>query len=510
MTQSPSKLRILVAAAEVTPFAKTGGLAEVAGSLPRAVAAHGHDVAVIMPLYRSAWTAGLPLRPLDVKIEVPVGPSRVAGRLWQSHLRHCDVPVYLLEHHEFFSRDDARAGHTIYQYKGGDGHLRDYEDNGARFVFFNRAVLDAMPALGFWPDVVHVNDWHTGLIPVYLRTLYARDPRFRSVRSLLTIHNLAYQGRFPKEDLSLTGLDWDLFKYEMLEFYDGLNFLKAGIVFADAVNAVSQRYAQEIQTRENGYDLDDVLRVHRYKLFGIMNGVDYDTWNPASDPFLAAKYTPETVRQGKAVCKADLQRTARLPTRVEVPVIGIVTRLAEQKGIDLIKAAAWELMTHDVQLVILGTGETHYQNFFTHLAHEFPYKVASSFEFNEALAHKIIGGADLFLMPSRFEPAGLNQLYSLKYGTVPVVRDTGGLSDSVADCNEDTLRHGTATGFVFGDYHPGALLWAVRRALSCYHGAPEVWHRLQTTGMAQDWSWDHGAREYEKLYRRLVAMREAA
>lgn len=498
-------MKVLLAAAEVMPFAKTGGLGEVCGSLPQVLERRGHEVAVMMPLYRSARRTTQPLAPTDHTISVWIEGRQIGGRLWRSHLPGSNVPVFLVEHDIFFDRDDPHFGHTIYQYKGADGNLHDYGDNCRRFTYFNLAVIEAMRSLNFWPDIVHANDWHTGLIPVYLRTRFADDDRFRRVRTLFTIHNQAYQGRFPKEDLpTILGLGWELFKYELLEFYDGLNFLKAGIVFADAVSTVSQRYAEEIQSWEHGWDLDEVLRKHRHKLFGIMNGIDYSIWNPAVDKLIAQAYDPTSVQAGKAACKLDLQRRLRLPQRPEVPVIGVVTRLAEQKGLDLIRGAVWDILQHDVQFVVLGTGEARYQDFFAMLARQVPHQVTAAFEFNEALAHQIIAGSDLYLMPSRFEPSGLNQLYCLKYGTVPVVRETGGLADSVRDAHPESIAGGWATGFTFRDYHPGALTWAVRRALDMYWHQPDQWRQIQLTGMAQDWSWERGAAEYERLYQKIL------
>ncbi len=497
-------LKILLAAAEAAPFAKTGGLGDVCGALPQALARRGHDVAVMMPLFRSCRQAGQPIEPLDVCVEARVAHHSEYGRLWRGRMPGSNVPIYFLEHNVYYDRDDARAGHTIYQYKGGDGQMRDYEDNLARFSFFCRAVLNSCPLLNFWPDVVHVNDWHASLIPVMLRAQYAGDPRFRRMKSLLTIHNMAYQGRFPKEQLGVTGLGWELFKFEYLEFHDMINLLKGGIVFADAVNAVSLRYAHEIATYEGGYGLDSVIRDHGYKVTGIMNGVDYAVWNPATDGYLPATYDVGNVHWGKAICKEHLQRLSGLPTRPDVPVLGIVSRLVKQKGIELIQGCAWDLMNHDVQLVVVGTGEPAYEGFLRYLANTFPHKVAVALEFNERLAHQVVAGADMYLMPSLYEPSGLNQLYSLKYGTIPIVRHVGGLADSVTDLTEGSLRHGIATGFSFSDYHPMALLWAIRRAIGCFRHTPQVWEQLQRNAMLQDWSWDHGAANYETLYRKML------
>lgn len=496
------RLKILLASVEVIPFAKTGGLGEVCGSLPQALARRGHDVAVVMPLFQSCRRAKAPLEPTPDTVEAAMPFGKQWGRVWKSKLPGSDVPVYMIEHNRFFDRD--YPPHTIYQHKGTDGHHHDYGDTLERFAFFSRAALNLCQTLGWWPDVVHANDWHTALMPVYLKTLYAHDSRYGRMRSLFTIHNQAYQGVFSKNDLWKTGLGWELFKYQLLEFRDAVNLLKGGIVFADAVNAVSRRYAEEIQTYEGGFGLADVVWAHRRKVTGIMNGVDYDVWNPTVDQHLPMRYRPEDVSWGKAACKAFLQQRAGLPQRPDVPLIGMVTRLVDQKGVELLEGAGWDLLNHDVQLVVLGTGEPRYEKFLQLLARTFPHKVGVALEFNEALAHQIVAGADMYLMPSQYEPSGLNQLYSLKYGTVPVVRATGGLADSVTDVSEGSLMNGSATGFLFSEYHPGAMLWALRRAMSCFREAPDVWHQLQQNGMRQDWSWDRGAGEYEKLYLKML------
>lgn len=492
------KLKILLCSAEVVPFAKTGGLGDVCGALPQALARRGHDVRVVMPLFHSCRQTKVPIEPTPDTVEAAMPWGNQYARLWRGLLPNSSVPIFFLEHNVLFDRD--RKPHTIYQYQGPDGYHRDYEDNLDRFAFLSRAVLNFCQTTNWWPDLLHCNDWHVSLVPVYLRTLYRHDDRYSRMRSLLTIHNQAYQGIFSKDLLWRTGLGWDLFRYEYLEFRDTINLLKGGIVFADAVNAVSRRYAEEIQTYEGGFGLADVVWAHRHKVTGIMNGVDYAVWNPEVDKHLPMKYGPDNVDWGKAVCKAHLQKRAGLPQRADVPVIGLVSRLVGQKGIDLIEKAAWDLLNHDVQFVVLGTGEPSHERFLELLARTFPHKVGVALEFNEELAHQIVAGADLYLMPSQYEPSGLNQLYSLKYGTVPVVRATGGLADSVTDLSEATLASGAATGFLFSEYHPGALLWAVRRALGCYFGSPEVFGQLRQNGMRQDWSWDRGAANYERLY----------
>ncbi len=502
-TGSPTSLQVAYAASEVTPFAKTGGLADVVGSLPRAMAKLGHQCLVLLPLYRSARQTSCPLEATAHEFEVPIAAKRVRGRLWRSRLPNSDVPVYLIEQAGYYERDDPDQGRGIYQYRLPTGRNRDYPDNAERFIFFSRAVLEALTRLGFTPDVLHCNDWQTGLIPVYVRELYRDRELFKRTKSLLTIHNVAYQGVFWHWDMTLTGLDWSLFNWRQLEFYGHLNFLKSGVVFAEAINTVSPRYAEEIQTEEFGCGMEDVLRYYRGKLFGIVNGIDPEVWNPATDAALAATYNKESVTAGKAACKAALRQRLRLPDPPGVPLLAMISRLVEQKGLDLLRAAANEILREKVQLVVLGVGDAGYQHFLQGLQKSNPDQVAAVFEFNEQLAHQIEGGADIFLMPSRFEPSGLNQLYSLRYGTVPVVREVGGLSDTVTDATPETIANGTATGFTFRPYAASVFLDAIRRALTCYRQHPDQWLRTQQTGMDQDWSWNRSAKKYEELYHRL-------
>ena len=492
--------RVLLAASEVVGFAKTGGLADVAGSLPRALAQRGHDCAVILPLYRAVRSARVPISPTDHALSIPIGNRSVRGRLWRATLPDSNVPVWLIEQPEYFERDDPARGQGLYQFTTADGHKRDYPDNCERFIFFCRAVLEALPLMDYWPDVLHLNDWQTGLVPVYLAEEYRKRPRYGDIGTLFTIHNIAYQGSFWHWDMLLTGLGWNLFNHLQLEFYGRLNFLKAGIVFADVITTVSPTYAREIQTPEYGCGLEGVLAERRDRLFGIVNGVDYSQWNPASDPYLAATYDAATAPQGKAKCKAALQRRFGLPDRPEAPLLGMVSRLVEQKGLGLLGRAADAILRDDAMLVVLGEGDAVYHRMLLELRDRYPRQVGLALAFDDILAHQIEGGADIFLMPSQFEPSGLNQLYSLKYGTPPVVRATGGLADTITDCTPETLAAGTATGFIFGPYTPSAFLEAVRRALALYRGQPDSWRALMQTGMSRDWSWDRSAGEYERLY----------
>lgn len=501
-------MKLMLAASEVVGFAKTGGLADVVGSLPRALAQRGHECAVILPMYRSACTGKTPLTRTEHVFTVPVGQRAVGGRLWHATLPGSSVNVYLVEQADYFERDDPALGRGIYQFKLYDGSQRDYPDNCERFVFFCRAVLEALALLDFWPDVLHNNDWQTGLVPVYLHENYLRREsslraKYARMRTLFTIHNMKYQGVFRADQMPLTGLDWKLFNYLQLEFYNHLSFLKGGIVFSNVITTVSPRYAQEIQTSDphcGGCGLEGSLAERRDRLFGILNGVDYLEWNPATDPHLAAHYDVETVLGGKPLCKAALQRRFNLPESPRTPLLGVIARLVEQKGMDLLVQIADAVLQADTQLVILGEGDARFHRLFQDLQGRYPQRVGLRLAHDDELAHQIEAGADLFLMPSLFEPCGLNQLYSLKYGTVPVVRATGGLADSVVDATPAALATGKATGFAFEPYQAQALRETIHRALELYRGDPTRWLQLMQTGMRQDFSWDHSAAEYEKLY----------
>jgi starch synthase len=504
-------MRCLYVASEVAGFAKTGGLADVVGALPRALHQRGHDCAVILPLYRAVRTGNQPIEPTGLTFGVPFGNRLATGSLWRSTLPGSDVPVYLIEQPGYFERDDPAQGGGLYQYTTPDGTRHDYPDNCERFVFFQQGVLEALRLLDWWPDVLHANDWQTGLIPVYLRELYARyplaelRPRYQQIRTLFTIHNMAYQGVFWHLDVPLTGLPWRLFVPDALEFHGHLNCLKAGIVFADLINTVSPTYAREIQTPYFGCGLHGVLAQRSRRLFGIVNGADYRTWNPATDPFLAANYDAATVVEGKRKCKQALQNHCGLDAEPRTPVFGMVSRLVDQKGLDLIGQSATALLAHGTQLVLLGEGAPDYHRMLTELRDRYPTRVGLTLAQDEALAHQIEAGADMFLMPSLFEPCGLSQLYSLKYGTVPVVRATGGLCDTVVDATPERLADGRATGFAFVPDSPVSFLGAVERAVRLYRHDPQRWLGLMRNGMAQDWSWERSAAEYERLYQRLAA-----
>jgi starch synthase len=506
-------MRCLYVASEVTGFAKTGGLADVAASLPRALAQRGHDCAVVMPLYHCVRTGAYPLTPTGLTFKIPIRDRLVAGSLWRTTLPDSSVPLYLIEHADYFERDDPAAGRGLYQFTKPDGSRSDYPDNCERFVFFQQAVLEALRLLDFWPETRHLNDWQTGLIPVYLRELYPHYPmaalrkRYQRLRTLFTIHNLAYQGLFWHLDLPMTGLPWRLFHHEKLEFFGKISFLKAGIVYGDLLNTVSPTYAREIQTPYYGCGLQATLTARQKDLFGIVNGIDERSWNPDTDRHLAATYSMDTVATGKPLCKQALQRHYHLPENPRTPVLAMVSRLVEQKGIDLVCQTAPALLKQDVQLIVLGEGQAEYHTMLTALRTQFPNQMGLTLGHDEALAHQVEAGADIFLMPSRYEPCGLSQLYSLKYGTAPVVRATGGLCDTVVDATAQRLLDGTATGFVFVAQTPAALLSTVERALEVFGQHPDRWLQLIQNGMRQDWSWQRSAAEYEKLYEQLGAIR---
>jgi len=477
-------VNILLATSEAVPFAKTGGLADVCGTLPVELARLGHDSAVIMPAYRQTTYCGLPIEPLGIDFIVPIGSKMVPGHLLKSRMPDSDVPVYLVQQDQYYDRDE------LYRVDG-----KDYIDNCERFVFFSRAVLEAVRLLDLDLDIIHANDWQTGMVPAYLDIIYRDVPRYQNIAALFTIHNLAYQGQFWHWDMLLTGLDWKYFNWHQMEFHGMLNLMKTGLAFADSINTVSPRYAEEIQSLPLGCGLEGMLRHRRDALSGILNGIDAREWDPATDQHLAANYDAKTVAQGKPLCKAALQVELGLPQSPDTPLIGLIGRLADQKGFDLVAEVIQQwVQTIDAQWVILGTGEPKYHELFEMLAERFPQKVAARLEFSNPLAHRIEAGADIFLMPSRYEPCGLNQLYSLKYGTVPVVRSTGGLADTIDDQN----------GFSFQEYGPLALSETLRRAYETYH-QKDAWNRLISTGMEQDWSWAHSAKEYVELYNTTLA-----
>ncbi|MGI9458055.1 MAG: glycogen synthase GlgA [Aeoliella sp.] len=487
-------MNILFATTEAVPFCKTGGLGDVCGSLPVELAARGHQPIVVIPAFRQALNSGQPIEPTGIEFEAPIAGTPVRGALLKSYLPDSEVPVYLVEQPKYFDRDE------LYQEHGSD-----YNDNCERFVFFSRAVLEVIEQVVPGTELVHCHDWTTGLVPAYLKTAQGRNVDFDQIASLFTIHNLAYQGAFWHWDMELTGLDWKFFNWQQMEFYGQLNFMKTALAFADALSTVSPTYAKEIQSPEHGCGLDGVLRQRADDLFGVLNGCDYRLWDPATDTHLASSYSVESFSTGKAECKRALQQEMGLPEVADVPLVVIVGRLADQKGFDLVAPLIPQLAERGaVQWAILGTGEPKYHELLAGLAARYPQQVAVRLEFSNPLAHRLEAGGDLFLMPSRYEPCGLNQLYSLRYGTVPLVRATGGLADTITDASGTALANGTANGFSFADYTPEALASTVERALALYR-SPDAWRKLILTGMQQDWSWATSAERYGDVYRETLS-----
>lgn len=469
--------RILMVGSEAIPFAKTGGLADVLGALPPALVRAGHDVAVLLPRYTAVPMQGA-VRVGD-PMTVWLGGSRFDTRLWRIDRR--GVRFFLLEYDPFYARPE------LYGDKDGD-----YPDNAERFALLSRAAFEVL-RYHFRADIVHCHDWQSGLVPAYLKGKLALDPTFAAVRTLFTIHNLGYQGRFPKALAPSIDLTPEQVQIDGAEFFGDVNYLKAGIVYSDAVSTVSKRYAVEIQSAEFGFGLDALLRGRANVLSGIVNGVDYSEWNPETDPYIAAHYSAADLT-GKRKCKFDLLHEFHLPTGdLDRPVFGMVTRLATQKGVDLFAAVAEELIGLDVCLVLIGSGDPVYEDFLRDLAARYPARVGVFIGYDNRRAHKVEAGADMFLMPSRYEPCGLSQIYSLRYGTLPVVRATGGL--------DDTIEEGT--GFKFLDYSVSEFMGAIRNALNVYTDRAK-WTGMMRLAMSRDFSWDHSAREYTELYHRLA------
>ena len=485
-------MKVAFISSEVVPFSKTGGLADVSGALPKFLAELGHEVLVFTPLYRGILEKFKPKK-LKKTLRVPVGSRVLDGALYECALPESKARVCFLANDSFFDREGL--------YGDGKG---DFTDNCSRFVFFSRGVLEAIKVLGFKPDVIHANDWQAGLVPVYCKVGYDGVEAITSASTVFTIHNMAYQGLFWHWDTPLTNIGWEHFNYRELEFFGKINFLKGGIVYSDTVSTVSPTYAKEIQVDEEmGAGLQGVLSGRASDLFGILNGIDYDVWNPETDKLIPENYTAGNL-SGKAKCKKALQKEAGLKASPKVPLIGVITRLADQKGLDLIAEVIDELMEEDVQFVLLGTGQEKYHKLFKEVRKRYPRKAGIFLTFDNRLAHLIEAGSDMFLMPSRYEPCGLNQMYSLKYGTVPVVRATGGLADTITDATPEAIEAGTANGFSFEPYESDDLLDVIRRALAAYSNR-EVWAGIVATGMRQDWSWARSAGEYVKLYERASA-----
>jgi starch synthase len=475
-------------ASEVTPYAKTGGLADVIGSLPAALSARGVDVRVVLPRYKSIDDGQFPAQTVG-PIQIAFDGSVQTAQLLQADAERSAVATYFIDAPHYFARE------RLY----GEG------DDVLRFGFFSRAALEVPRVLGWHPHIVHCHDWHSGLLPAYCRNLQnswrgEADSRCNA-RTIFTIHNLAYQGLAHKEFLPRLELDWSLFTVQGLEYYDGINPLKASLVFSDALTTVSPQYAREIQSPQFGEGLDGVLRDRSVALVGILNGIDYTQWNPGTDAIIASNYSADDM-SGKAACRRDLLQGVGLPDDPAKPIIGMVSRLSSQKGFDLVAQALEPMLAMGFQFVLLGTGDQYYQRLFEDLGRRFPHAVSVNLGvFNDDLAHRIYAGSDFFLMPSRYEPCGLGQMIALAYGTVPVVRATGGLADSV---REFDAAQGQGNGFTFEEFSEQALLDALRRARCCFN-SPQ-WPRLLRNAFDCDFSWDLSAAQYESLYRRVLGI----
>ena len=481
-------MKILIASPEAVPYAKTGGLADVAGSLVKEYRAMKKEAYVILPLYRKIREGNIHLKNTNLKIKVPVGDRRVEGEIFSSQ-----PSAYFIRCDEFFDREE------LYGTPWGD-----FFDNASRFVFFSRGVLEACKALNIRPDVIHCNDWQTSLIPLYLKKLYKGDNFLKNTATLLTIHNLGYQGLFPASEMPLTGLEWDLFSPEGIEFYGKVNFLKAGLISADVLTTVSSSYAREILIKEFGFGLEGVLKKREKDLYGVINGIDYDEWDPSRDIYIPEKFNLDSL-QGKTECKENLVKEASLD-KVDRPLVGMVGRLSAQKGLDLVLQSIEELMSLGVNLIILGKGDEEFHTGFLQAAKRHRERISVTIGFEEPLAHKIYAGSDFFLIPSRYEPCGLGQLISMRYGSIPVGRSTGGLADTIQDFNPLTSK---GIGFLFSDYTSSAMQDAIKRALCVYTDRDKL-KKMILSAMNMDFSWKSSAERYIELYKHAMGKTNVA
>ncbi|NME35088.1 MULTISPECIES: glycogen synthase GlgA [Fusobacterium] len=476
-------MKVLFAASEAAPFLKTGGLADVAYALPKALKKLNIDVRVIIPKYGKIAEEFKEKMEKIAEFKVPVG--------WRNQycgletLEYDGVTFYFLDNEYYFKRPEPY------------GHY----DDGEIFTFFSRAILETLKYLNdFKPDVIHCNDWHTGVLPLFLKTHYSYDIRYQGIKTIYTIHNLKYQGVFSKTVLGeLLGLDDSFFRENAIKFYDGISFMKAGIMYSDIVNTVSKSYAEEIRTPYFGENLDGLLNGISYKLYGIVNGIDYDEHNPLTDKNIYKQYDKENLDL-KVVNKLELQKDLGLPVKEDVPMIGLVSRLVSQKGLDLIKRVMDEILSLDVQFVVIGTGDKAYEDMFRYYTYKYKNKMVGFIGFDNRLAKRVYAGADLFLMPSQFEPCGIGQLIALRYGTLPIVRETGGLKDTVTPYNQ---YDGTGNGFSFTNYNAHDMLHVIEGAVELYKDK-KVWRKLQVNAMSSDISWKESAEEYKKLYEKLM------
>jgi starch synthase len=481
-------MNILLASSEVHPYSKTGGLADMVGALGKALARAGQRVGIVTPLYRGIRER-YPKLKFEFQLEIALGLRRVAGEVWSLE----SVPgltVYFVEQPEYYQRSGLYQKDSV-----------DYPDNAERFIFLSKAVTEVLSRLSWAADLVHLNDWQVALAALLLYQQRGTGASTHNPRVCTTIHNLAYQGVFPASQFALTNLPWSLFAPEGVEFYGQLNCLKAGIGFADVITTVSPRYAREITTPELGCGLDGLLRRRTDFLSGILNGVDYEEWNTTNNPYLPHPYSSQDL-SGKAKNKLALQREFGLPENPGVPLFGSIGRMVEQKGVDIMLGALEQMLSSNIQFIQIGSGAGHYQRAFQELARRFPDRAAVRIGFEEGVSHRIEGGCDFFLMPSQFEPCGLNQMYSLHYGTIPVVRATGGLDDTVVDPKEDLAR---ANGIKFHEYSGDALAKGIRKAMALYE-APEALQQFRLNAMTADFSWECTAARFLELYRSTTAL----
>jgi len=482
-------IRVIFVSAEVSPYAKSGELADVASSLPKYLSSVGVDISLIMPKYRRPEIDSLAMERVEKELMIPLGEKKVKASFYKSELGKYDI--YFVDNPKYFWREN------IYGTEKGD-----YLDNDERFIFFNRAVLEFLLKSKMHLDLIHCNNWPTALIPVFLRTHYSHRALFKEVATVLTLHNVAYQGEFPPETLSLTGLNWNYFNPQQLSFSGKFNFLKAGVIFSDVFNTVSSTYKREIQTKKHGFGLEGLLEKRKNVFFSIRNGVDNEIWNPETDPYIIANYTPANLKP-KEKCKLDLIKEFNLSLSAKTPLLGIISYLTYHKGFDLLLEAIDELMKMDVGLIVLGKGDEKYEKKFIEVMKQYPRKIGVKLEMNPVLAHKIAAGVDIFLIPSLYEPCGLQQLYSFRYGTVPVVRGTGGLGETVRSFDFKTKK---GNGFVFKDYSSQAFLETLKVALGCYKH-PILWKKIMGEGLSQSFSLETAARKYLRLYQHALKIK---
>ncbi len=481
-------LKVLILAAEIVPFAKVGGLADVVGALPKALKALGHDVRLVMPRYRQVDPERFQLNTVLDAVSVSMGNFQVPVSVHQGIIGD-QIPVYMIDAPRFFDREN----------------IYGYTDDGERFILFCRAALEAVRALNWSPDIVHCNDWHTGIVPNWMHTVYRNDPIFANTATVYTIHNLAYQGIFGYRILEVAGVAANGFVYpQIAELANVVDIMGRGILFADVITTVSERYAQEILTPTFGEKLDHLLRSRRDHLFGILNGIDYQEINPATDRYIHTQFDVNSLEK-RAENKVALQEQAHLPIRADVPLLAMISRLTDQKGLDLVSHIIYSLLSQGVQLVVLGIGDQHYHEMFQNLAARYPEQVAIFLTFNTELAQRIYAGSDMFLMPSRFEPCGLSQLIAMRYGCVPIVRNVGGLADTVQEYNPDT---GEGNGFVFTNYDCWEFFAAIVRAITVYR-FKDAWRALQQHGMMADHSWHASALRYVEVYHNALAFHQS-